>query len=81
MTHQSNKHFNTYKEGLDLEILRKYCLEHGEVRTFLRGEVLEREGGSSHRLGYIEKGCFKCHFSKKSEPKLRVSPSTTRDPS
>ena len=38
MIHQSNKHFNTYKEGLDLEFLREYCMEHGEVRTFLRGE-------------------------------------------
>jgi hypothetical protein len=38
MTQQPNKHFNTYKEGLDLEILRKYCEKHGEERTFERGE-------------------------------------------
>ena len=31
MTQQPNKHFNTYKEGLDLEILRKYCEKHGSV--------------------------------------------------
>ena len=30
MTHQPNKHFNTYKEGLDLEFLREYCMEHRE---------------------------------------------------
>ena len=36
-----NKQFNTYKEGLDLEFLREYCMEHGERRTFLRGETLE----------------------------------------
>ena len=41
-----NTHFNTYKEGLDLEVLRQYCMEHGEVRTFLRGETLE-EGGTA----------------------------------
>lgn len=35
MTLQQNKQFNTYKEGLDLEILRRYCMEHGEKRTFL----------------------------------------------
>ena len=29
MPHQSNIHFNTYKEGLDLEFLREYCMEHG----------------------------------------------------
>jgi hypothetical protein len=39
-----NKHFNTYKEGLDLEVLRQYCMEHGEKRTFLRGETLEDVG-------------------------------------
>ena len=37
---QDNKHFNTYKEGLDLEFLREYCMEHGERRTFERGERL-----------------------------------------
>ena len=26
-----NKQFNTYKEGLDLEILRTYCMEHMKV--------------------------------------------------
>ena len=33
----SNKHFNTYKEGLDLEFLRAYCMEHGERRMKERG--------------------------------------------
>lgn len=44
MIHQPNKHFNTYKEGLNLEFLRKYCMEYGEVRTFLRGDTLEEMG-------------------------------------
>jgi hypothetical protein len=26
MTHQTNKQFNTYKEGLDMEALREYCM-------------------------------------------------------
>lgn len=39
-----NKQFNTYKEGLDLEFLREYCMEHGERRTFERGETLEEAG-------------------------------------
>ena len=33
MTQQPNKQFNTYKEGLDLEFLREYCMEHGERLT------------------------------------------------
>ena len=36
-----NKHFNTYKEGLDLEFLREYCMEHGELRGMERGKTLE----------------------------------------
>lgn len=31
MPHQSNVHFNTYKDGLDLDFLREYHIEHGEV--------------------------------------------------
>ena len=41
-----NKDFNTYKEGLDLEFLREYCMEHGERRVMERGETLE-EGGAA----------------------------------
>lgn len=44
MTHQPNKHFNTYKEGLDLKFLREYCMEHGEWRVMERGEMLEETG-------------------------------------
>ena len=31
MIHQPNKYFNSYKEGLDLEFLREYHMEHVEV--------------------------------------------------
>ena len=37
----TNKHFNSYKEGLDLEFLREYCMEHGKRRVIERGEMLE----------------------------------------
>ncbi len=47
----TNKQFNTYKEGLDLEFLREYCMEHGERRTFLRGETLEETGELSRMIG------------------------------
>ena len=59
MTHQQNKQFNTYKEGLDLEILRRYCAEHGEERTFLRGETLEDVGEPAQWVAFVERGCFK----------------------
>lgn len=35
----NNKQFNTYKEGLDLEFLREYCMEHGERRVMERGDA------------------------------------------
>ena len=44
MAHLSHKHFNSYKEGLDLEFLRDYCIEHGETRLMKRGEVFEKAG-------------------------------------
>ena len=55
----TNKQFNTYKEGLDLEFLREYCMEHGERRTFLRGETLEEAGEPAQWVAFVERGCFK----------------------
>ena len=54
-----DKDFNTYKDGLDLEILQRYCMEHGTEKTFQRGEALESEGHQSYWLGFIVQGCFK----------------------
>ena len=54
-----NKHFNSYKEGLDLEFLREYCMEHGERRTFERGETLEEAGEPAQWVAFVERGCFK----------------------
>jgi hypothetical protein len=38
----TNKHFNSYKEGLDVEFLREYCMEHGERCVMKRDKMLER---------------------------------------
>ena len=43
MAHLSHKHFNSYKEGVNLEFLRDYCIEHGETRLMKRGEVFGRQ--------------------------------------
>ena len=59
MTHQQNKQFNTYKEGLDLEFLREYCMEHGERRVMERGETLEEAGEPAQWVAFVERGCFK----------------------
>jgi len=59
MTHQQNKQFNSYKEGLDLEFLREYCMEHGERRVMERGETLEEAGEPAQWVAYVERGSFK----------------------
>ena len=69
ITHQPNKQFNSYKEGLDLDFLRKYCTEHGEVRTFRRGETLEDANEPARWMAYVKKGCFKYMVHNKEEGK------------
>lgn len=36
--------FNTYKNEVDLNFLREYCIEHGEKRTMKRGETITIRG-------------------------------------
>ena len=54
-----NKQFNTYKEWLNLEPQRKYCMEHGERRVMERGEKLEEAGESAQWMAFVKRGCFK----------------------
>ena len=61
MTQNRNKQFNTYKEGLDLEFLREYCMEHGERRTFERGETLEEAGEPAQWGGLRGAGLLQVH--------------------
>ena len=59
MAHLSHKHFNSYKEGVNLEFLRDYCIEHGETRLMKRGEVFEKAGEPSQLVAFVERGCCK----------------------
>ena len=42
-----------------MEFLREYCMEHGERRTFERGETLEEAGEPAQWVAFVERGCFK----------------------
>ena len=42
-----------------MEFLRTYCMEHGERRTFERGETLEDVGEPAQWVAFVERGCFK----------------------
>ena len=61
--------FNLYKDGLDLEFLRHYCMEHGEVRLLKRGEIFEDAGKPSKYVAYVERGCFKYMVNNEEEGK------------
>ncbi len=84
MTQNKNKHFNTYKEGLDLEFLRAYCMEHGERRVMERGETLEEAGEPAQWVAFVERGCFKymaassTWFTARRRRRRLVRPRTTR---
>ncbi len=51
--------FNSYKESVNLDFLRQYCINNGEMQRIKRGESFERASKLPRHIGYIEKGCFK----------------------
>ena len=51
--------FNSYTINLNLSTLKDYCIKHGELKHFSRGEMFEIEGLKSQRIGHVVKGCFK----------------------
>lgn len=61
--------FNTYTIGLDLASLKDYCIRHGKLKKFSRGDFFETEGMPSHWIGYVIKGCFKYVVQNKAEGK------------
>lgn len=66
-------HFNSYKEELNLEFLKQYCLSYGEVKTFEQGEALEKEGEASRWIAYVESGYFKYMVNKGIEGGVKAS--------
>ena len=72
-----NKHFNTYKEGLDLEFLRAYCMEHGERRVMERGETLEEAGEPAQWVAFVERGSSStwCITTRRARTTARALPS------
>ena len=55
----AKKDFNSYKDGLELGFLRRYCLEHGMLRTMEKGETLEKAGEPARWVAYVKEGYFK----------------------
>ena len=63
------ENFNSYKENINIDFLRQYCLSNGNVKIMKRGEIFVRVGEPSLYIGYIEKGCFKYIVHNDSENK------------
>ena len=65
--------FNTYIEGLDLTFLKEYCVNHGRLMQYTKGEHFLKAGEISRYVGYVEKGYFKYTVRNKAEQKDYVS--------
>ena len=50
--------FNTYQEGIDLELFRSFCEEHGRLMYFYKGEHFTRQGNRCRHWGFITRGHF-----------------------
>ena len=45
--------------SIDLQVLREFCEREGEVVTYRKGDLLEREGDPARWLAFVTEGCFK----------------------
>ena len=50
--------FNTYIEGLDLSELKSYCVIHGQLKQYAKGDYYIKEGEESRYIGLVECGYF-----------------------
>lgn len=61
--------FNTYIEGLDLSELKSYCVIHGQLKQYAKGDYYIKEGEESRYIAYIECGYFNYKVHNSSEGK------------
>ena len=50
--------FNVYQEGINLDMFRAFCEEHGRAMSFSKGEYFTRQGKACRHWGFITKGHF-----------------------
>ena len=50
--------FNSYINGLDLSALKKYCVNHGQLIRYAKGDNFVKIGEESHYIAYVEYGYF-----------------------
>ena len=63
------KGFNSYTNGLDLSALKEYCIHHGRLTKYSKGDYFIKTGETSRIVGYVEVGYFKYTVHNLSEHK------------
>ena len=61
--------FNTYIEDLDLSALESYCVIHGQLKQYAKGDYYIKEGEESRYIGLVECGYFNYKVHNSSEQK------------
>ena len=50
--------FNSYIKGLDLSRLTEYCVNHGRLTQYAKGDYFVKAGEESRYIAYVECGYF-----------------------
>ena len=50
--------FNSYIEGLDLSALKAYCVNHGRLVQYAKGDYFIKAGETSRFIGLVDSGYF-----------------------
>jgi len=61
--------FNSYTNGLELSTLKKYCVNHGRLTQYAKGDYFIKANEDSRYIGLVEDGYFKYIVHNSSEQK------------
>ncbi len=61
--------FNSYINGLDLSALNEYCINHGRLTQYAKGDYFIKAGEESQYIGFVECGYFNYMVHNSSEQK------------
>lgn len=65
--------FNSYIDGLDLSALKEYCVNHGRLTQYAKGDYYIKEGEESRYIGLVECGYFNYKVHNSSEQKDNIT--------
>ena len=60
---------NSYINGLDLSALKEYCVNHGRITQYAKGDYFVKAGENSCYIAYVECGYFNYKVHNSSEGK------------